>query len=390
MKKETITYLLRLLPIALILLFANGNVSAQEMKASAAIDSTILPIGQQSMLHYEVIQPKGVILKLPEFSDTIIAKVEILEQTGWDSSEIAEMQVLIKKDLLITSFDSGLYYIPPVQFEIENGGGLIESNPLILKVITFEVDTAQGIFDIKTVKDVPYTFAELVPWLIGAAIVILVAFLFFYLFKRINRKEPIFAKREKPKEPPHVIALRDLDELKASKLWQTDRLKPFYTQLTDILRTYIEGRYNIPAMEQISDEILESLIKADEETISAINNLEQILRTSDLVKFAKHKPLPDENDLSMMDAYLFVNQTKIVEVKSLDELRAENAGDKDTDSSSDVIEGDSQVQSNADSGSLDQTQVTEATQTEKKKMSLTEQLHMMSKGDDTNHKKEEA
>lgn len=391
MKKGRLKYLLRLFVLCTTLMAVSQNGISQEIRATAAIDSTILPIGQQSMLHYEVIQPKDVILNFPFFADTLVDKVEILDQTEWDSTEIADMQILIKKDLLITSFDSGLYYIPPVQFGIQNGGGFIESNPLVLKVITFEVDTAQGIFDIKTVKDVPYTFAELVPWLIGAAIALIVVFLFIYLFKRINRKEPIFVKREKPKEPAHVIAIRSLDELKASKLWQKDQIKEFYTRLTDIVRVYIENRYNIPAMEQISDEILESLKIVDDEPGSALKNLEQILRTADLVKFAKHKPLPDENDLSLMDAYLFVNQTKIVEVKSLEEQRSAEQGknesegerqrERESGSEEEIERVDGKV-----SSSPGEPPVVES----KKELTLTEQLTLLSKGEDVNNKKEEA
>lgn len=317
------SYLFGILTIALCLLLVPGNVSAQEIKATAAIDSTILPIGQQTKLHIEVQQPQDVVLNLPVFSDTIIDKIEILEQSDWDSVLGANLQLILKKDFLVTSFDSGFYFIPPFQFEVENGGGFIESNALMLKVITFDVDTTKGVFDIKTVKDVPYTFGELVPWLIGAGLVILLALLIIYLIKKVKRKEPIFQKREKPKEPAHIIALRELDALRESKLWQTDRLKEYYTKLTDVVRQYIEGRYNIPAMEQISDEILGALKAVDQEMGSSQASLSQILHTADLVKFAKYKPLPDENDMSLMNAYLFINQTKIEVLKSLTEVRDE-------------------------------------------------------------------
>lgn len=300
-----------------------SNLNAQELKATASVDSIVLPIGQQTHFNLEVKQPKGVILDFPVLTDTLFKSIEILSQTDFDSLELDENSLLITKKYLITSFDSGFYVIPPMKIGInsQSGGGEIYSNALALKVITFEVDTTQGIFDIKPVEDLPYTFKEMLPWLVGGVLFIGIIILFVWLFRRIKRKEPVFSlRKEKPKEPAHVVALRELEKLKAEKLWQTDRVKLFYTQLTEILRVYIEDRFHVPAMEQTSHEILQSLSHVDIEGEAVLSNLKQILTLADLVKFAKATPLPDENDLSMMNAFFVVNQTKLVEVVSIDEI----------------------------------------------------------------------
>lgn len=121
-------------------------------------------------------------------------------------------------------------------------------------------------------------------------------------------------KKEEPKLPPHEQAIKELDEIKQQKLWQQGRSKEYYTLITDTLRKYIEERFGINAMEMTSGEILE-LIRKNSEAQSVYDNLRQILQLADFVKFAKMNPLPDENDLSMMNAYLFVNQTKVEEMQ---------------------------------------------------------------------------
>ena len=127
-------------------------------------------------------------------------------------------------------------------------------------------------------------------------------------------EEVVDPKKEEPKLPPHEQAIKELDEIKQQKLWQQGRSKEYYTLITDTLRKYIEERFGINAMEMTSGEILE-LIRKNSEAQSVYDNLRQILQLADFVKFAKMNPLPDENDLSMMNAYLFVNQTKVEEMQ---------------------------------------------------------------------------
>lgn len=149
--------------------------------------------------------------------------------------------------------------------------------------------------------------------MIGAAI-------WFYI-KRRNPLNALF--KEKPKEPAHIIALRKLDLIKQEKLWQKGQVKQFHSDLSDILRHYIEDRYGIPAPEQITPDILKSLQQVDLPDDKVIEKSKQVLELSDLVKFAKFEPLPDENDLSIMNAYFFVNQTKYEEPQPPDD---ENEG----------------------------------------------------------------
>ena len=101
--------------------------------------------------------------------------------------------------------------------------------------------------------------------------------------------------------------------LKEKKLWQNDQIKQYYSGLTDILRTYLENRYRISALEQTTYEIVSTLKQQNLTEQKALNLLSFVLEYGDLAKFAKYKPLPDENDKSMKNAYAFIEKTKLIE-----------------------------------------------------------------------------
>jgi hypothetical protein len=119
--------------------------------------------------------------------------------------------------------------------------------------------------------------------------------------------------------PAHEIALEALDQIKSKKLWQQGQVKEYHIAVSDTVRMYIEKRYNINAMEMTSDEILRSLrlIIAD---VQIKTKLSALLILSDMVKFAKEQPLPNENEMCWEQAVDFIKQTALLiqkeEVKS--------------------------------------------------------------------------
>jgi hypothetical protein len=112
------------------------------------------------------------------------------------------------------------------------------------------------------------------------------------------------------------VALRELDRIKDEKIWQKDKIKEYYSQVTEVLRVYIEDRFGIPAMEQTSGEIFTSF-EINKNLISdkTLLYLGRILPLADLVKFAKYFPFPDDHNIVLANAYLFVNDTKPEEEK---------------------------------------------------------------------------
>ena len=296
-----------------------GDAYARRPLIDVTIDSAAILIGEQTTMRLTVTADKDRPVQIVIPNDTLMAGVEILSLSKADSTEIENDRLVIKQDLLITSFDSSLYLLPPLKVidEVDT----VYSNQVALKVSTIpvNVDKPEEFFDIKDVWKPPFVWADYYPIIYGILLALFLICLIAYIVKRIRaRKSLIPFKKEEPKLPPHEQAIKELDDIKRQKLWQQGRSKEYYTQVTETLRKYIVARFGINAMEMTSGEILD-LIRKNTEAQSVYDNLRQILSLADFVKFAKMKPLPDENDLSLMNAYLFVNQTKIEEVKTPDQ-----------------------------------------------------------------------
>lgn len=299
--------------------------NAQQVNITATLDSTMILIGGQIDLKLEVSQPNGLIVNFPHFTDTITKSIEVVEKGGIDSLILDNNRLVLSQMYRITSFDSGLHYIAPIEFEIiqQEVRNIAASNPLSLMVVNpFQgVDPEKGVMDIKGPQDAPFHISEVLAFIYlygGIALGLgLLIWLFLYIRKNRNESGLSFIK-SKPQEPAHIIALRELDKIKELKLWEHNKVKEFYTQVSNTIRIYIEHRYEKPALEQTSIEIFESLKSADLDK-SSMEQLTQVLELADLVKFAKFEPLADENGLSLMNAYFFVNQTKKEEIKSLEE-----------------------------------------------------------------------
>lgn len=303
--------------LALIgLSFSGGKVSAQNTLLDVKVDSAAILIGEQTVLHLTVTADKNKEVQLVIPRDTLMAGVEVLDIPKADTTEIDNDRLLIKQDLLVTSFDSSLYLLPP--FKVIDGKDTVYSNQVALKVSTIPVNTdkPEEFFDIKNVWKPPFVLADYYPIIFGVLLALFLICVIAYVIKRLrNRQSLIPFKKPEPKLPPHEQAVKELDEIKQQKLWQQGRSKEYFTMITDTLRRYIVERFGINAMEMTSGEILD-IIRKTPDASSVYDNLQQILLLSDFVKFAKMNPLPDENDLSMTNAYLFVDKTKqeVVEV----------------------------------------------------------------------------
>lgn len=289
-------------------------VTAQDVTVNAKLDTTEFLIGDQIGLVLEVKHPIKEFVGIPIFDQELTKQIEILSQSENDTSLLESGYYIIKKRILVTAFDSGYYALPPIPFLYHND--TIKSEPIIFKVNSLPVDTTQAIKDIKMPYNAPLSFAEVFPWAGGGIGLVLFILILIYIIRKIRRKEPII-KRFKPREPAHVIALRDLSKLKDNKLWQHDKVKEYYTVLTDIIRMYLWNRYAIRTMERTSDEILQSLKISDFKDDEAYSDLKDLFYVSDLVKFAKYKPIIDDHEKCMNEAYKFIDRTKqVIEEKN--------------------------------------------------------------------------
>lgn len=315
-----IKILLKTTLLLAVFYFLPFNIHGQ-VTVKATLDSTTMLIGQQSLYHLEISGPAKLNYSLPVFpGDTLVNGIEILSRSAIDTTDGGNGLIELKADYLVTSFDSGLYYIPP--FKVIAGLDTFESNYLSLNIITYDVDTTKvKIFDIKGAQSPPFVLSdyalEAILFLFIYGIILLV--IWYVLRKKYKKKENLDIQLEDTL-PPHILAIMELDRLRSEKIWKQGKNKEYYTELTDVLRKYIEKRFQINALEMTSDEIL-TLFKKDKTTQSVFQNLKQILQLSDLVKFAKIIPMESDNELSMMNSYLFVNQTRIEDIKTIEEQK---------------------------------------------------------------------
>lgn len=314
--KQSLLYVV----LIVLLLGSIHTLQAQQVTVKASIDSTHILIGDQLKLLLEIEKPKDLKVQFPQVPDTFSSKIEVVNRSKVDTFKLDNKErIRLTQSLFITSFDSGRHQIPPFYFRMKNGQVLdsAATRELMFQVHGMKIDTAKGPVDIKTVYAAPVSLKEVMPYILAIILLAAIIFFIFYYIRWKKKNVPLFAKQEKPAEPAHVIALRELDRIKTQKLWQQEKLKQYYSEVSDTIRIYIQNRFDIPAMEQTSSETL-GIFKQQKALVedNTRDQLQHILSLADLVKFAKYTPLTDDNNQTLMNAYFFVNQTKKEELKA--------------------------------------------------------------------------
>jgi len=299
--------LISVLFIALTFL-VTGNSFAQNITATASVDTTAIQIGGQFILSLEVNHPADIKIEWPAVPDTF-ALFELVQQVPADTSENkSDKSVTNRQHFKITSFDSGYHVIPPFEFLYRLKGDTTfqkaETRPILINVQSIAVDTTKAIKDIKGNVVIPFSWQDALPYAGSALLAGLVFLLIYFLFKKYRHKKqtPVI---QVPKRPAHEIAIEALEQLDASKLWQQGNYKGYFTGLSDITRMFIQNRWSVNAMEMTTDEILRLRIISGQDQM-VFDQLKQMLELADLVKFAKVIPVHHENEISMKQAFAFV------------------------------------------------------------------------------------
>lgn len=303
--------------LVLLFLLSAGKVVAQSVTVEAKIDSLQIFIGDQAKIQLQVAMDAKQRAIFPVYTDTLIRGIELIETAKPDTQFLNDKQrMLITQEYTITSFDSALYYLPPMPVTVD--GKVYKSRALALKVYSFPVDTLHPdqFFGQKPIMKAPFAWED---WygLIGCSLLALPLLgLLIYFIIRIRDNKPIIRKiKVEPKLPPHQAAMKEIERIKTEKVWQKGRSKEYYTELTDTLRTYIKDRFGFNALEMTSSEIIDKLLEMQDK--EAIKDLKYLFQTSDLVKFAKHDPQMNENDANLINAIDFINETKQPEEENL-------------------------------------------------------------------------
>lgn len=286
---------------------------------SATLDSTTLFIGDQTDLHLRAIGEVGEQVTMPVLDKELIPGVEIVDRTIVDTISLKDGRMQYDQYLTVTSFEDSLFYIAPLPFA--SGGDTVWSDGLTLNVVQpFEMDTTDmAITDIKGVYKAPIWWWGIFRWVLLAVLLAGVGVAGYYLITYLQRRKLEEAGNEvvtEPLRPAEEVALEKLDAIKEKKIWQQGQVKEYYTQLTDVVREYIARRFEVSSVEQTSDETLRDIRPLLSERKDLYDQLRKMLTLADLVKFAKWSTTPDENELSLRNAYTFVRETTI---KSLED-----------------------------------------------------------------------
>lgn len=288
-------------------------VFGQQASPVAELDTNLIRIGEQVQLTIRVDSPKGADFQWPALADTLPQRMEVVRDAGTDTVlGGADGSISLRRKIVITSFDSGTWAIEPIRMVVN--GDSVETNALALQVATVQVDTTQAIRDIKGIYEVaPDRWAWLRknwPWLAGGAAVLLAVLGFVLWFSK--RKKPELVTPPSPVLPLHVRMRSALEEVERKRLWQQGLHKQYHTEVTDILRHFVEERFGTPALEKTSDELLQEL-KLSSMSAEQRGKLGNMLHLSDLVKFAKLTPAPSENEQLMASALRMVEDHAVID-----------------------------------------------------------------------------
>ncbi len=284
--------------------------SRAQVVVEQTVDSVGILIGQQAHLTVSVTAPRTskIRFSLEKMPAMLVPGVEVLSWKG-DTTESENNMIKVRRIYSITSFDEALYALPPVKVTVD--GKSYQGAKQALKVVTLDVDTLHPnqFFPPKDVQNNPFLWSEWsgIFWL--SMVMLLLMAVGFYLIVRLKQNKPIVTRiRIVKRLLPHQKAMKAIDTIKAEQMTASEDQKEYYTRLTDTLRQYIEERFGFSAMEMTSSEIIQQLQEKGDRTMT--DELSELFRTADLVKFAKYSTLLGENDRNLVNAIQFIDQTK--------------------------------------------------------------------------------
>ncbi len=291
-----------------VLIFVFTSVTfSQQVKSKVSVDSTNYLVGDYINYLVKLSAPKNVEFFFPAIKDSL-KNLEFIEQLPLQKKE-ENGGNSFTYHFVLTGFDSGNVTIPsfqiPYKTNKDTAFSILTTDSINLIIHTLPVDTTKEAKDIKEPIVIPFNWLELLLWVIAiAAVVALLYFIYKKFIKRKDEGEQVIEIQR----PPHEIALNSLDDLEAKKLWQSGRVKEYHTEITEIIRTYFEKRFSLPALELTTDETLE-LLKTKNDSSEIIPLTKDFLQNADMVKFAKFVPLNEINEAMIKQARQIVTVT---------------------------------------------------------------------------------
>lgn len=281
--------------IAVILIRAQIPVSK--------ISTDNIKFGEPIVLKITVKTGQKDTIIFPTITDTLSEKFEVLRQKK--DTLRKNNSIFISDSIIFSAYEEGTFSVPPQRILVNSKEYFTPSYKVtVAPVVTDSVKTP--LFDIKSIVQIPKNVWDYIQPYLGYVLILLLILVcvIIYLIRRKNKKS------ETHKSEPDVLAIKRLKKLNKSDYIAKDLYKKYYSELTSIIKEYMEARWNFPATKLLSDDLLEYLKKEKWIDENEIENLSGIFKTSDLAKFAKYKPTPEETKLHMEKAINFINLTK--------------------------------------------------------------------------------
>ncbi len=293
----------------------NDGLSPQNVEVEGKVASQDVQVGKPFTLDLSLKVPYGWFVEWNDFAqDTLSEQIDILKRGNVERTADADSNVIVKQQLTLMTFDTGQIQLPavgltyarsfedPMRFQAF-------TEPIDLYANTIAVDTTMAYKPIVEPLAAPVTMEEVFPWLLAVLLAVLVGLGIWFFVKR--RKSTVNADGnvvKGPVIPPYDKAVGDLKRLREEKIWQSGKVKEYFSSLTDIAREYIEGQFGVNAVEMTTDDILEE-IKPLHFPKEVYNKLKDTMEVADLVKFAKYSASALESDTCLNRMTDFVNES---------------------------------------------------------------------------------
>ena len=296
-------------------LLAATGLKAQNVEVEGKVESKDVKVGKPFTLDLSLKVPYGWFVEWNDFAiDTLSEQLDIIKRSEVERTADADSNVIVKQQLTLMTFDTGQIQVPPVALTYAKSFDDPDrlkayTDPINLYSTTITVDTTMAYKPIVEPIAAPVQMKEVFPWIFAVLLLALAVFGIWYWRK--HRKIKVDADGNivrGPVIPPYDKAVDDLKRLREEKMWQSGKVKEYFSSLTDIAREYIEGQFGVNAVEMTTDDILEE-VKPLHFSSETYNKLKETMEIADLVKFAKYSASTLESDTALSSMTEFVNES---------------------------------------------------------------------------------
>ncbi len=292
---------------------------SQSVSVTASVDSVDLLMGDRAHIYVSVNVPSQFVSTVQLVDFPVVNKLSANDFISFHGVDVVESDSLTAStdngvrydfDFTVQAFDPGNISIPPFAVVPAPGADTVRSNALAFKVTAVDVDSLETINPMAPIAAADSRWYDYIPnWILWALLAIAAVAGLIAAYLMLRKRQAVIEEKKSAPVPPYDLAKQRLEKLRSQKLPENGHEKEYYTELVDILRQYLHGRFGINAMEMTSTEIVKAL-KSNPETRMTADEMRSVLAIADFVKFAKVRPLPDDNVKAFNKAVDFVETTK--------------------------------------------------------------------------------